>query len=53
MPLKFLTKNIERATALLIGPGFGTEYTTKEFIENILSGKSVPKKSTVAYWLSA
>ena len=41
-----LMKNIERATALLIGPGFGTEATTKEFIENILSGKSAPKKST-------
>ena len=42
-----LMKNIERATALLIGPGFGNESTTKEFIENILSGKSLPKKSTV------
>jgi NAD(P)H-hydrate epimerase len=42
-----LMKNIERATALLIGPGFGDESTTKEFIENILSGKSVPKKSAV------
>jgi len=40
-----LMKNIERATALLIGPGFGNESTTKEFIENLLSGKSVPKKS--------
>ena len=42
-----LVKNIERATALLIGPGFGMESTTKEFIENLLAGKSVPKKSTV------
>jgi ADP-dependent NAD(P)H-hydrate dehydratase / NAD(P)H-hydrate epimerase len=40
-----LMKNIERATALLIGPGFGTESTTKEFVEHLLSGKSVPKKS--------
>ena len=40
-----LMKNIERATALLIGPGFGTESTTKEFVENTLSGKSAPKKS--------
>ena len=40
-----LMKNLERATALLIGPGFGTESTTKEFVENLLSGKSVPKKS--------
>ena len=42
-----LVKNIERATALLIGPGFGMESTTKEFIENLLAGKSVPRKSTV------
>jgi NAD(P)H-hydrate epimerase len=41
-----LVQNIERATALLMGPGFGMEATTKEFIENILLGRSVPKKST-------
>ncbi|MCI0556478.1 MAG: NAD(P)H-hydrate dehydratase, partial [Anaerolineae bacterium] len=41
-----LVKNVERATALLIGPGFGMEATTKEFVENLLAGKSVPKKST-------
>jgi len=41
-----LTKSFERATALLIGPGLGTESTTKEFIENILAGKSAPKKAT-------
>ena len=41
-----LIKNIERVTALLLGPGFGMESTTKEFIENLLSGKTVPKKST-------
>ena len=40
-----LAKNFERATALLIGPGFGTDDTTKEFIENLLAGKSVVKKS--------
>jgi NAD(P)H-hydrate epimerase len=32
-------KNLECATALLIGPGLGTEDTTKEFIENLLKGK--------------
>ncbi|HKY52725.1 MAG TPA: NAD(P)H-hydrate dehydratase [Anaerolineales bacterium] len=42
-----LVKNIERATALLIGPGFGLESTTKEFVENLITGKTVPKKSTV------
>src|SRR6266498_1576147 len=37
-------KNLERATALLIGPGFGTEDTTKEFIENLLKGRASQKK---------
>ncbi len=39
-------KNLERATALLIGPGFGTEDTTKEFIENLLKGKVSSRKGT-------
>ena len=39
-----VSKNLERATAMLIGPGFGMENTTKEFIENLLTGKSAPKK---------
>src|SRR5687767_1062235 len=42
-----LVKNFEKVTALLIGPGFGTENTTKEFIENLLNGKFVSKKSTL------
>ncbi len=41
-----LMKNMERATALLIGPGFGMESTTKEFVENLLSRKTTSKKST-------
>ncbi len=41
-----VVKNLERATALLIGPGFGMEDTTKEFIENLLTGNSVPKKAS-------
>ncbi|MBK9008952.1 MAG: NAD(P)H-hydrate dehydratase [Anaerolineae bacterium] len=44
-----LSKNFERATALLIGPGLGTENTTKEFIENLLAGKSTPKKSAIGF----
>jgi ADP-dependent NAD(P)H-hydrate dehydratase / NAD(P)H-hydrate epimerase len=32
-------KNIGRATALLIGPGFGLEDTTGEFLERLLSDK--------------
>lgn len=41
-----LMKNMERATALLIGPGFGMENTTREFIQNIVSGKSGQQKES-------
>lgn len=41
-----LFKNLERATALLVGPGIGTEDKTREFIENLLTGRSAAKKST-------
>jgi len=40
-----LAKHLDRASALLVGPGFGTEATTKAFIENILDGKFAKKKS--------
>jgi NAD(P)H-hydrate epimerase len=40
-----LAKNFERASALLVGPGFGTENSTKEFIENILEGKYSAKRA--------
>ncbi len=39
-----LLENMERATALLIGPGFGMEETTREFIENLLKMKNGAKK---------
>ncbi|HTX91894.1 MAG TPA: NAD(P)H-hydrate dehydratase [Anaerolineales bacterium] len=35
-----LLKNLERATALLIGPGMGLEDTSKEFIANLLGSAS-------------
>lgn len=41
-----LTKSFERATAMLIGPGFGMEDATRDFLDDLLSGKSAPKKST-------
>jgi ADP-dependent NAD(P)H-hydrate dehydratase / NAD(P)H-hydrate epimerase len=41
-----LMKNFERATALLVGPGFGMEDTTREFLEDLLAGKSAPKKAS-------
>jgi len=40
-----LAKNFERASALLIGPGFGMENSTREFIENLLEGKYSAKKT--------
>ena len=40
-----LAKNFERVSALLVGPGFGTENSTREFIENILEGKYSAKKA--------
>lgn len=39
-----LLKNVERATALLVGPGLGSENSTKDFIQNFLSGKTSAKK---------
>jgi len=38
-----VSKNTERATALLIGPGFGLEDTTAEFLDRLLSEN--PKSS--------
>jgi NAD(P)H-hydrate epimerase len=40
-----LAKQFDRASALLLGPGFGTENTTKEFIENLLEGRYSAKKT--------
>ena len=44
-----IAKHFDKASALLIGPGFGTEASTKEFIENILDGKYSAKKSSLGY----
>ena len=41
-----LTRNLEKATALLMGPGFGLEDATREFISNFLDGKAASRKST-------
>ena len=40
-----LAKKLERATAMLIGPGLGTAETTKLFFENFIAGKMMQKKS--------
>ncbi len=44
--VKILFENIDRATALLIGPGFGIEDTTRDFLAALLKGKDFPKKAT-------
>lgn len=35
-----IQKNLDKVTALLLGPGWGLEDTTKEFLERLLMGKS-------------
>jgi len=42
--VKPLAKNFERATALLVGPGFGIEDTTQDFLKDLLAVESAPKK---------
>ncbi len=39
-----LVNHLDRVTALLLGPGLGTEDATKDFIENLIKGKAVLKK---------
>ncbi len=41
-----LVKNLDRATALLIGPGFGMEDATQEFVENLLVKKIAANRVT-------
>ena len=44
--VKPLMKNFERATALLVGPGFGMEDTTQDFLKDLLVAETSPKKVT-------
>ncbi len=41
-----LKKNMERATALLIGPGLGMEDTTKDFVHSIFTEKPVRENAS-------
>jgi len=43
--VKPLAKNFERATALLLGPGFGMEDSTQDFLKDLLTREAVSKKS--------
>jgi NAD(P)H-hydrate epimerase len=40
-----LAKNFADSSALLIGPGFGTETTTKVFLEDVLAGGTSKRKA--------
>ncbi len=42
---KIVKENLERVTAMLIGPGFGLEDTTGDFLEQLL-GEHVPKRNS-------
>jgi hydroxyethylthiazole kinase-like uncharacterized protein yjeF len=42
-------QNLERATALLIGPGFGLEETTKDFLARLFSEGTKGKKSEIGF----
>jgi hydroxyethylthiazole kinase-like uncharacterized protein yjeF len=41
-----LASNLDRATAILLGPGFGLEDTTREFIEALLRGGPDARKGS-------
>jgi NAD(P)H-hydrate epimerase len=41
-----MAKHFERATALLIGPGFGMEDTTGDFLKGMLAREADPKKTS-------
>ncbi|MEJ5240956.1 MAG: NAD(P)H-hydrate epimerase [Anaerolineales bacterium] len=41
-----ILENLGRTTAILLGPGFGLEETTREFIENLLTAPAPVRKPT-------
>ncbi len=41
-----ILENLGRTTAMLLGPGFGLEETTREFIENLLTAPAPVRKPT-------
>jgi ADP-dependent NAD(P)H-hydrate dehydratase / NAD(P)H-hydrate epimerase len=44
-----LRDNLERATALILGPGFGTEETTKDFISRLLGVGPGSRRSSIGF----
>jgi NAD(P)H-hydrate epimerase len=41
--------NLDRVTALLVGPGFGLQETTRKFISRLLTASSKPARGTVGF----
>lgn len=39
-----IQKNLDKVTAILLGPGWGLEDTTKEFLERLIMGKSASQR---------
>jgi NAD(P)H-hydrate epimerase len=44
-----IRENLERPTALLLGPGFGTEDTTKEFITRLIGAESAHHRRSIGF----
>ena len=42
-------KNLDKATALLLGPGWGMEPTTLEFLKKLITDKSVAKRIGIGF----
>ncbi|HEX6303679.1 MAG TPA: NAD(P)H-hydrate dehydratase [Anaerolineales bacterium] len=47
--VEVLKKNLERPTAMLIGPGFGTEDVTKDFLEGLLGDSARPRRRGIGF----
>lgn len=42
-------KNLDRARALLLGPGFGTEDATEQFLARLLNPDALPGRGTIGF----
>jgi ADP-dependent NAD(P)H-hydrate dehydratase / NAD(P)H-hydrate epimerase len=42
-------KNLERVTAMLVGPGLGMEATTREFLENLIVGGTINRQGHIGF----
>jgi hydroxyethylthiazole kinase-like uncharacterized protein yjeF len=47
--VEVLKKNLERPTAMLIGPGFGTEDVTKDFLEALMGDGARPRRRGIGF----